>query len=119
MNIDPNQVASRITPHTRAILPVHFAGRSCEMDDLMSIATKHNLKVIEDCAHAIETEYHGRPAGTFGDFGCFSFYVTKNITTGEGGMVPLARGGVRCAAARIKVLAALTWNDPGCLETFQ
>lgn len=87
MNIDPAQVEARITSRTRAILPVHFAGRPCEMDALMEIARRHDLKVIEDCAHAIETEYQGHKAGTFGDFGCFSFYVTKNVVTGEGGMV--------------------------------
>lgn len=87
MNIDPTQVEARITSRTRAILPVHFAGRPCEMDRLIEVAQRYDLKVIEDCAHAIETEYHGRKAGTFGDFGCFSFYVTKNVVTGEGGMV--------------------------------
>lgn len=87
MNIDPQDIRRRITPHTRAILPVHFAGRPADMDEIMSIAREHNLVVIEDCAHAIETEYKGRKAGTFGDFGCFSFYVTKNVITGEGGMV--------------------------------
>jgi dTDP-4-amino-4,6-dideoxygalactose transaminase len=102
MNIEPAEVEAKLTSRTRAILPVHFAGRPCEMDALMSIARRHDLKVIEDCAHAIETEYKGRPAGTFGDYGCFSFYVTKNIVTGEGGMV-LARE--ESAAARIKVLA--------------
>lgn len=102
MNIDPKQVEAKLTPRTRAILPVHFAGRPCDMDALLSIAQSRELKVIEDCAHAIETEYHSRPAGTFGDYGCFSFYVTKNIVTGEGGMV-LARE--EAAAARIKVLA--------------
>ncbi len=86
-NIDPERLESAITPRTRAILPVHFAGRPCGMDDIMAIARKHTLHVIEDCAHAIETEYHGRKAGTFGDFGCFSFYVTKNVTTTEGGMI--------------------------------
>ena len=90
MNIDPEQVEARITSRTRAILPVHFAGRPCEMAALMVIAQRYGLKIIEDCAHAIETEYHGQKAGTFGDFGCFSFYVTKNVVTGEGGMV-LAR----------------------------
>src|SRR5208283_5341843 len=69
------------------ILAVHFAGRSCAMDELMEIARRHNLKIVEDCAHAVETEYKGRKAGTFGEFGCLSFYVTKNITTAEGGMV--------------------------------
>lgn len=87
MNIDPAQIHAKITPRTRAILPVHFAGRPCEMDIIMDLAKEHDLKVIEDCAHAIETEYHGQKAGTFGQFGCFSFYVTKNVMTGEGGMV--------------------------------
>jgi dTDP-4-amino-4,6-dideoxygalactose transaminase len=87
MNIDPKRVAEKITQNTKAILPVHFAGRACDMDAIMVIAHEHGLKVIEDCAHAIETTYKGRRAGTFGDFGCFSFYVTKNIVTGEGGMV--------------------------------
>ena len=87
MNIDPQDIERRITPRTRAILPVHFAGRACDMDQLCAIARKHRLRVIEDCAHAIETTYHGKAAGSFGDFGCFSFYVTKNVTTGEGGMI--------------------------------
>ncbi len=90
MNIDPDRVQERITPRTRALVPVHFAGRPCEMDRLMEIAGRSQLKVIEDCAHAIETRHRGRPAGSFGEFGCFSFYVTKNVMTGEGGMV-LAR----------------------------
>lgn len=87
MNMDPEDVERKITPRTKAIIPVHFAGRPCNMDALMAIAEKHGLKIVEDCAHAVETEYHGRKAGTFGDLGCFSFYVTKNITTCEGGMV--------------------------------
>lgn len=87
MNIDPEDIEKKITDKTKAIIPVHFAGRACNMNAIMDIAKKYNLKVIEDCAHAIETEYQGKKAGTFGDFGCFSFYVTKNIVTGEGGMV--------------------------------
>src|SRR5258708_1200406 len=102
MNIDPAEVEARITPRTKAILPVHFAGRPCDMDALLGIAQRHGLKIIEDCAHAIETEYRGRKAGTFGDFGCFSFYATKNVTTGEGGMV-LTRN--EEDLARIKMLA--------------
>jgi dTDP-4-amino-4,6-dideoxygalactose transaminase len=102
MNIDPHQVEARITPRTRAILPVHFAGRPCDMDRLCEIARGHNLKIIEDCAHAIETEYKGQKAGTFGEFGCFSFYATKNVVTGEGGMVLTQR---EEDAGRIKVLA--------------
>src|SRR6266403_423270 len=102
MNIDPAQVEARITSKTRAILPVHFAGRAANMDALAGIAARDELKLIEDCAHAIETEYHGRKAGTFGDFGCFSFYATKNVTTGEGGMV-LTKN--EADLARIKMLA--------------
>jgi dTDP-4-amino-4,6-dideoxygalactose transaminase len=102
MNIDSQQVAAKITERTKVVLPVHFAGRPCDMDALCSLVRDHNLKMIEDCAHAIETEYKGHKAGTFGDFGSFSFYVTKNITTGEGGMI-LTRE--KSAAARIKTLA--------------
>lgn len=100
--IAPEAIEAAITPRTQAILPVHFAGRPCDMDRIMAIAEKHKLLVIEDCAHAIETEYRGRKAGTFGDFGCFSFYVTKNVVTAEGGMI-LARD--ESLAARAKVLA--------------
>lgn len=101
-NIDPEQIVQKITPRTRAIVPVHMAGLPCEMDAIMEIARAHSLKVIEDCAHAIETEYKGQKAGTLGDFGCFSFYVTKNIVTGEGGMV-ISR--TEEGASRLKVLA--------------
>lgn len=101
MNLDPNQIEAKITSKTKAILPVHFAGRPCEMDDICNIAERHNLKIIEDCAHAIETQYHGKKVGTFGDFGCFSFYVTKNVATGEGGMVLTKHAE---DAARIKIL---------------
>jgi len=87
MNMDPKEIERKITPKTKAIIVVHFAGRACDMDAIMAIAKNHDLKVIEDCAHAIETEYHGKKVGTLGNLGCFSFYVTKNIVTGEGGMV--------------------------------
>lgn len=100
--IDPQAIEAAITPRTRAILPVHFAGRTCEMDAIMTTARKHGLMVIEDCAHAIETTYHDRKAGTFGDFGCFSFYATKNVVTGEGGMII---GRDEALIARAKVLA--------------
>ena len=102
MNIDPAQIEGKITNQTKAILPVHLAGRSCDMDPICSVARQYNLKIIEDCAHAIETEYKGKKAGTFGDFGCFSFYVTKNVITGEGGMVITKNAD---AAKRIKRLA--------------
>jgi dTDP-4-amino-4,6-dideoxygalactose transaminase len=87
MNIDPQQIERMLTPRTKALLPVHFAGLPCDMDAISGIAMKHGLKVIEDCAHAIETEYRGQPAGCIGDFGCFSFYPNKNMTTGEGGII--------------------------------
>ena len=100
--IDPHAIEAIITPRTRAIVPVHFAGHACEMDAIMAIAKKHNLRVIEDCAHAIETTYRGKKVGTFGDFGCFSFYATKNVVTGEGGMIT---GRDEAHIARAKVLA--------------
>ena len=87
MNILPEEIEKKITANTKAILPVHFAGRSCEMGAIMELARLYDLLVIEDCAHALETEYHGKKSGTFGDISCFSFYVTKNVITGEGGMV--------------------------------
>jgi dTDP-4-amino-4,6-dideoxygalactose transaminase len=87
MNLNPQEVERVLTPRTRAIIPVHFAGRSCDMDALGAIARSRRLKIIEDCAHAIETRYRGIPAGRFGLAGCFSFYATKNVVTGEGGMV--------------------------------
>lgn len=101
MNIDPKEIEKKITKRSKALLPVHFAGRSCDMDSIMGIAAKHKLKVVEDCAHAIETKYKGKCAGTFGDFGCLSFYVTKNIVTGEGGMVLAKR---QEDISRIKIL---------------
>ncbi|QJD29899.1 DegT/DnrJ/EryC1/StrS family aminotransferase [Methylococcus geothermalis] len=87
MNLDPQAVEAVVGERTRAILPVHFAGHPCDMAALGEIAARHGLRMVEDCAHAIETEFRGRPAGGFGDFACFSFYVTKNVVTGEGGMV--------------------------------
>jgi dTDP-4-amino-4,6-dideoxygalactose transaminase len=87
MNIDPTMIEEAITPRTRAIIPVHFAGRPCDMDAIMDIAKRHDLLVIEDAAHCIEGRYKGKKIGNIGDISCFSFYVTKNIITGEGGMV--------------------------------
>jgi len=101
-NIDPDLIEAAITPRTRAIVVVHFAGRPCAMDRIVAIARRHGLALIEDCAHAIETELQGRKAGTLGDVGCFSFYVTKNIVTGEGGMA-LVRS--REVADRMRTLA--------------
>lgn len=87
MNIDVNLIERAITKRTKVIAPVHLAGRPCAMDEIMKIAKKHNLFVIEDAAQALGSEYKGRKIGLLGDLTCFSFYVTKNIITGEGGMV--------------------------------
>ncbi len=87
MNIDPFKIEEKITPKTKAILPVHFAGRPCNMRIIKEVAQKHHLTIIEDAAHAIEATYHGQKIGTISDLTVFSFYVTKNLVTGEGGMV--------------------------------
>lgn len=100
-NIDPPRVAERITPRTKAILPVHMLGRPAEMDPLLALAAAHDLAVIEDAAHAAEAVYRGRHVGTLGHFTAFSFYATKNITTGEGGMLVT---GDDAAAERLRVL---------------
>jgi dTDP-4-amino-4,6-dideoxygalactose transaminase len=85
--IDPKKIEEKITPRTRAIIPVHFAGHPCDMDTINALAEKHNLLVIEDAAHALETKYKGKKVGNMGNSTSFSFYANKNITTGEGGMV--------------------------------
>lgn len=85
LNIDPDKIESAITHKTKALMIVHYAGVAPDMDKVMNIAKKHNLKVIEDAAQAIESTYKGKYLGTFGDFGCMSFHGTKNITAGEGG----------------------------------
>jgi dTDP-4-amino-4,6-dideoxygalactose transaminase len=101
-NLDPAQIEARITSRTKAILVVHMCGRCCEMDPILDLARRHSLRVIEDCAHAIEATHHGVPAGLMGDAGCFSFYPTKNITTGDGGMV-ITRD--RQVYERVKILS--------------
>ena len=85
MNIDETKIEAAITDKTRVIVPVHYAGVACEMDTIMDIARKHGLKVVEDAAQGIMSTYKGRPLGTIGDFGCFSFHETKNYSMGEGG----------------------------------
>lgn len=85
-NIDPNNVLKKVTPRTKAIIPVHLYGQPCDMDRILRIAEEHGLAVIEDACQAHGAEYEGRMVGSFGT-GCFSFYPTKNMTTGEGGMI--------------------------------
>jgi len=87
LNIDENLIEAAITPRTRAIVPVHYAGVACEMDTIMDIASRHNLLVIEDAAQGIMSTYKGKALGTIGNFGALSFHETKNITSGEGGAV--------------------------------
>ncbi|WP_338938107.1 dTDP-4-amino-4,6-dideoxygalactose transaminase [Fusobacterium pseudoperiodonticum] len=85
MNMDENLIEDAITEKTKAILPVHYAGVACNMDRIMEIAKKHNLIVIEDAAQGVMSEYKGKPLGTIGEYGCFSFHETKNYSMGEGG----------------------------------
>ena len=85
MNIDEKLIEAAVTDRTRAIVPVHYAGVACEMDTIMDIAARHKLSVIEDAAQAILSTYKGRPLGTIGNFGCYSFHETKNYSMGEGG----------------------------------
>lgn len=87
LNINVSEIEKRITPRTKAIVPVHFAGQPCDLDAIFALAQQHNLKVIEDAAHAVGTEYKGRRIGGFDTVSVFSFHPIKNITTGEGGMV--------------------------------
>lgn len=97
-NIDPARLEEKITRRTKGILVVHFGGHPCDMDAINAIARRRKLFVVEDAAHALGARYRGRKVGTLGDAGCFSFYATKNITTGEGGMIT-----TRSAAAAEKM----------------
>jgi len=87
MNMDPEDAARRITSKTRAIIPVHLGGQPCDMDEIHTLARMHHLRVIEDAAHALPSEYRGKRVGQISEFTCFSFYATKTLTTGEGGMI--------------------------------
>ncbi len=85
MNIDETKIEAAITPKTKVIVPVHYAGVACEMDTIMDIAQRHNLMVVEDAAQGVMSTYKGKALGTIGDFGCYSFHETKNYSMGEGG----------------------------------
>lgn len=91
MNIDENKIEAAITDRTRAIVPVHYAGVSCEMDTIMEIAKRYHLLVVEDAAQGVMSTYKGRALGTIGDFGCYSFHETKNYSMGEGGAIVINR----------------------------
>lgn len=92
MNLDETKIEKAITEKTKAICAVHYAGVACEMDTIMEIARRHNLKVVEDAAQAICSTYKGRPLGTIGDYGCYSFHETKNFSMGEGGAIVINTG---------------------------
>lgn len=100
MNIDENLIEDAITEKTKAIVPVHYAGVSCEMDKIMEIAKKHNLYVVEDAAQGVMSTYKGKALGTIGDYGCYSFHETKNYSMGEGGAL-LIRNGKNAELAEI------------------
>lgn len=100
-NISPGEIERRITSKTKAILPVHYGGNPCDMDEIRELAGDHNLLVVEDAAHAIGSKYRGRRIGSFGNLTCFSFSPSKNMTTGEGGMVTL---GDSKTASRLRLL---------------
>lgn len=86
-NVTANSIESKITPKTKAVIPVHYAGYPCEMDAIVDLCNQYQIYIVEDCAHAIESVYKGTHCGLFGETGCFSFYATKNIAMGEGGAV--------------------------------
>jgi dTDP-4-amino-4,6-dideoxygalactose transaminase len=101
-HIDPVKIEAAITPRTRAIIPVHYAGYPCQMEAILEIASCHNLKVVEDAAHSLPTRYNGKMVGSIGDITCFSFYATKTLTTGEGGMITTDDGDL---ADRMRILS--------------
>ncbi len=112
LNMDTDRIEEAITDKTRAIIPTHFAGHPCEMERIKSIARIHGLNVIEDAAHALPARYQGKPVGSIADSTCFSFYATKNITTGEGGMVTTdnAEWAARIRMMSLHGLSRDAWN---------
>jgi len=110
--IDPAKAEAAVSPRTRAIIPVHIAGLAAEMDDIRAVAASHDLKVIEDAAHAFPTKYKGRIVGSLSDFTCFSFYATKTLTTGEGGMICTdnEKWANRCRTMCLHGISHQAWN---------
>ncbi len=118
MNIDPAEIEKRITPNTRAIMPVHMAGAPCDMSAIRSLCDMHNLSLIQDSAHALECTWDDVPLVQFGDLSCYSFYVTKNITTAEGGAIAGADDAVMERASTLSIFgiskdAWKRYNVPG------
>ena len=124
-NIDPAQIERHITEKTRGIVPVHYAGQGCRMEEINRIARDHNLWVVEDAAQGVGARYDGRYLGTIGDIGCYSFHVTKNITCGEGGALltndeeiarrteVMAEKGTNRSAFLLGQVDKYTWVDVG------
>lgn len=115
-NIDPDRMAEAITPRTKAVIPVHYAGHPCEMDTIARIANDHTITIIEDAAHAIGANYRGKPIGSISPMTCFSFYATKNLTTGEGGAVAVNGNDEiadRIAKLRLHGLSRDAWKRYG------
>jgi len=112
LNVSATDIERRITPRTRAITVMHYAGYACDMDAISELARRHQLQVVEDAAHAVGTVYRGRRAGLFSDAACFSFFANKNMTTGEGGMVVTQRDDVadRIRLMRSHGMTTLTWD---------
>ena len=106
-NISPSEIEKNITKKTKGIVVVHYGGQSCDMTEILHIAKKKNLFVVEDCAHALGTTYEGKKCGSFGDTGCFSFYPTKVITTGEGGMISTSK---KSLSKKISILKSQGMN---------
>jgi len=112
LNISPSSIDALITPHTRAIIVVHYAGYPCDMPAILSTAKQNGLFVIEDAAHAVGSELNGRKLGTWGDIGCFSFFSNKNMTTGEGGMITTDNDDLAQKLGRLRShgMTSLTWD---------
>ncbi len=114
LNLDPAEVARKITPRTKAILPVHLYGQCCDMDALTALARPRGIRIVEDCAHAAGATYKGRPAGSLGDIGVFSFHQQKNMTTlGEGGMITTDDKELYERMLSYRSLCCLTYDPKG------
>jgi dTDP-4-amino-4,6-dideoxygalactose transaminase len=110
-NIDPQKIAEKVTPKTKAIYIVHYGGLMCDMDPIMEIARRYKLFVLEDCAHAVGAEYKARKAGTIGDIGVFSFHSLKNITTcGEGGMITTNNDHFAAGIEKLRCMNLVDWD---------
>lgn len=112
LNISLQEIEKAITPKTKAIIPVHYGGQPCDMDEIHELASHHNLKVLEDAAHSLPATYKGKKIGTMSDVTCFSFYATKTLSTGEGGMICTNNEEIaeRCAIMRLHGINRDAWK---------